>query len=143
MNAFLTNLLQLFPDALAQLEVSLAYCAGELALDPGLFLQFRTAAIQCFAYSYELAHRSIRRALTQRAASPEEIATLDDKEVIRHAARAGMAIEVERWFALRVLRNKTSHAYAGDVAAAVYSELPAFLTDAKRLLVSLRGFEAK
>ena len=81
--------------ALSQLEQSLSYLRSKLSADdPGLRIQFRSAAIQGFEFTYELAVKMIRRQLSQIAAVPAELAEMAFKDLIRKAADAGLVLDL-------------------------------------------------
>jgi nucleotidyltransferase substrate binding protein (TIGR01987 family) len=96
----------------------------------------RTAAIQCFEFSYEQGVMAIRRVLEARSDRNDPYA-MDFKEVLREASDMGLIEDETAWFEYRRLRNRTSHTYMASVAEEVFEQLPAFFKDGLRLLEEL------
>lgn len=95
--------------------------------------------IQNFEFVYELSVKMIRRQLEIEAASPAEIDTSSFRQVMRAAAERGLVDDVDAWFGYREMRNLTSHAYDHARAMEVWRGIPAFLEEARRLVVRLEG----
>jgi nucleotidyltransferase substrate binding protein (TIGR01987 family) len=100
----------------------------------------RDASIQRFEYTYELCIRSLRRQLEAMSDSPAEIDGLGYRDMIRTGVERGLITSEEQWFGYRELRNITSHVYDPKKAEQVFSALPGFLRDAKKLHTQLRKF---
>jgi len=125
--------------ALSQLEQSLSYLRSKLSADdPGLRIQFRSAAIQGFEFTYELAVKMIRRQLSQIAAVPAELAEMAFKDLIRKAADAGLVLDPESYFLYREIRNITAHTYDEATAEKVLGVLDSFRKDVLFLLKELK-----
>lgn len=107
--------------------------------DSGRKPHLRAGAIQAFEFSYELAVRSLRRVLIDRALVPPEVAALSFNDLLRSGADAGLVAAPDAWRRWRELRNRTSHAYDERQAEAIAAELGAFLTDAQALARALRS----
>lgn len=125
--------------ALKQFKKSLEFCTSELAAkDSELFLQFRTAAIQGFEYTYELSLKMLRRQLEQIEASSDLVAQQGFKDLLRLAALRGLVRTPEAWFEFREYRNITSHIYDENKAKEVYKILPFFLEETNWLFQALQ-----
>jgi nucleotidyltransferase substrate binding protein (TIGR01987 family) len=118
-------------DAITQMKESLFFLESELAKDQRLYAQFRSAAIQAFEYSYELAHKSLKRFLQTTMPSAEIIAGMSFPELIRTGYEQGLLKNSwSIWKEYRDARNASSHAYSGQVADEVLTKIPAFLEEA-------------
>lgn len=99
----------------------------------------RSAVIQSFEFTYELALRSLRRVLIERAGSAEQVTDLSFNDLLRSAADAGLIGNVAAWRGWRELRNATSHAYDEAKAQKVAQDAQAFCADAAALLAALEA----
>ena len=101
--------------------------------------QLRDGLIQRFEFTYELAHRMLRRYLESVAASPESVDRMSFPDLIRTASEQGLLLhDWGVWRSYREMRNKTSHTYREDVAVDVVEGIPAFLEDARVLCQNLK-----
>jgi len=126
--------------ACGQLETSMAYFESEQSRqDAGLRLQFRSAVIQSFEYTYELAIKMIRRQLEQIVANPGELREMNFMDLIRRAFEAGLIMSVPAYKIFREKRNMTTHTYDADKAEAVLEGMHDFLTEIHFLLKELRN----
>ena len=124
--------------ALAQLSEALAFwhaCAEGDALKPHL----RSAVIQSFEFTYELAVRSTRRVLIERAESADLVSDLSFSDLLRCALDAGLPMPLDTWRHWRDMRNATSHAYDEDRANEVASAAADFAVDVGLLLKALES----
>jgi len=129
-----------FKKALEQLDKSLAFCNSDLAeKDSEIFLQFRSAAIQAFEYTYEISVKMLKRHLENIEASADTIDHLSYKNLIRTGAEKGLIDDPVAWFNFREKRNITSHAYDEDKAENVYEILPEFSKKAHFLFEQLNS----
>lgn len=97
--------------------------------------QIRDGLIQRFEFTYDLAHKLLRRALEAAAANPAEIDRMDFATTIRTADEQGLLERGwPRWRRYREMRNITSHTYDEAKAAQVVAALPEFLGEAQMLL---------
>ena len=103
------------------------------ALKPHL----RSAVVQSFEFSYELAVRTLRRVLIERAEAADLVADLSFNDLLRKAADAGLIADPARWREWREMRNATSHAYDEAKAQALASRAAGFAEDAAALLKAL------
>lgn len=99
----------------------------------------RDGVIQRFEFTYELAHKTLRRYLEMTAASQ---ATIDDmvfQDLIRTGNEQGLLLnDWETWKGYRQSRTDTSHTYNEEKALKVIGKIPAFLEEARFLLEQLR-----
>ena len=96
--------------------------------------QLRDGLIQRFEFTYDLAHKMIRRALEQAAANPDEIDRMSFPELIRTASEQGLiGSDWTAWRTWREMRNITSHTYDEAKAMLVVEGIPAFLTEAQEV----------
>ena len=101
--------------------------------------QLRDGLIQRFEFTYDLAHKMLRRALEDAAANPEEIDRMSFPALIRTAFEQGMVSgDWTAWRLWREMRNITSHTYDETKARQVAAAIPDFVTEAKALLIRLQ-----
>ena len=94
--------------------------------------QIRDGLIQRFEFTYDLAHKMLRRAIEAGAANPEEIDRMGFPDLIRTATERGLvASDWAAWRTWREMRNITSHTYDEAKALQVVAEIPAFLAEAR------------
>jgi nucleotidyltransferase substrate binding protein (TIGR01987 family) len=97
--------------------------------------QIRDGLIQRFEFTYDLAHKQLRRALEEAAANPAEIDRMTFPTLIRTASEQGLlAGDWSTWRTWREMRNITSHTYDEAKALQVAEAIPAFLEEARALL---------
>jgi nucleotidyltransferase substrate binding protein (TIGR01987 family) len=100
--------------------------------------QIRDGMIQRFEFTYDLAHKMLRRALEAASANPEEIDRMSFPTLIRTASEQGLvASGWEGWRTFREMRNITSHTYDEAKALQVAAALPTFLAEAHELVARL------
>ena len=100
--------------------------------------QIRDGLIQRFEFTYELAHRTLKRRLKEAAADPDEIEAFAFADLIRAGAARGLLRGAwPVWRRFRDLRARTSHTYDAKVALPVIAAIPEFLTEADHLLAAL------
>ncbi|MEM6430930.1 MAG: HI0074 family nucleotidyltransferase substrate-binding subunit [Deinococcota bacterium] len=101
--------------------------------------QIRDGLVQRFEFTYELAHKTLRRYLVSVAASPDSYAEASFAELIRAAnARGLLQSEWAQWRTYRAMRAKTSHTYDEHVALEVVAIIPLFLGESQYLLTQLQ-----
>ena len=111
--------------------------------DPGNEV-VRDALIQRFEFTYDLAHKSLRRALGAAAASPEEIEHMTFPTLIRTAdEQALLTSDWTVWHRFREMRNITSHTYDQTKAMEVARDVAAFLDEVRPLPDRLRALESR
>jgi nucleotidyltransferase substrate binding protein (TIGR01987 family) len=121
-----------FENALASLNEALA----EYDRTQSLFV--KDSCIQRFEYTYELAHKMLKRQLEDMSANPAEIDQMGFADLIREGAERGLlANSWDRWKLYRDARNATSHAYNEKKADEVFIRIPDFRDEARFLLERL------
>ena len=128
-----------FRDALGQLQTSLAYCSSTLARqDPGVAKQFESAAIQAFEFTYDIAHKMLRRWLLIVDPGLELEFNMAFQNLFREGyARGLVRSEWRTWSGFRQARNITSHTYNAKSARQVFEQIPSFVEEAQFLLAAL------
>ena len=121
--------------AVARLDEGLVrFCADESDA------QIRDGLIQRFEFTYDLAHKMLRRALEEASANPGEIDRLTFPTLIRTGVEQGLVQgEWADWRTFREMRNITSHTYDEAKALQVVAAIPAFLAEAQGLLARLEA----
>ncbi len=100
--------------------------------------QVRDGLIQRFEYTYELAHRMLRRYLRHVSASPALFDQMPFQDLIRLGNEHGLLLgDWPAWRRYRDLRARTSHTYAAAAAMAVVAGIPDFLKEAAHLFDTL------
>lgn len=121
-----------FEKALASLDEALA----EFDRTQSQFV--KDACIQRFEYTYELAHKLLKRQLEAMSPNPSEIDQMSFPDMIRTGAERGLlANGWDEWRRFRDARNATSHAYNEKKANEVFVRIPAFRDEAAFLLARL------
>lgn len=101
--------------------------------DPG-DTQIRDGLIQRFEFTYEIAHKTLKRFLEQGAATPEEFDSADFQYLIRSANEQGLLRgDWAAWRGYRAMRAKTSHSYSEAVALEVVAGIRPFLEEVRFL----------
>lgn len=96
--------------------------------------QIRDGLIQRFEYTYDLAHKMLRRYLAMSDANPDAIAQMSFPTLIRTANERGLLLnEWSRWKQYRDDRNITSHTYDETKAIRVVAGIPAFIEEVRYL----------
>ena len=128
-----------FERAVAQLEKSYGFLRSPLSDDkPDLREQFRSATIQAFECTYELAYKMIRRQLERIVASPATLREMAFMDLIRTAAEAGLLRAAPPFKVYRDMKDLTSHTYDAKRAEEVVAVVDDFLHDVRFLLEQLR-----
>ena len=100
--------------------------------------QIRDGLIHRFAFTYDLAHRTLKRRLKDTAADPNEIEALAFADLIRTGnARGLLRADWPSWRRFRDLRARTSHTYDAKAALPVIAAIPEFLAEADHLRAAL------
>ena len=108
-------------------------------MDEHLPQVIRAAVIQHFEFTFELSWKMLERLLSEKLGS-STVKHLTNKALFRVAAERLLIDDPQQWFTYLDARNKTSHTYNESVADDVYGKIPAFLSDAKKLLAALEQF---
>ena len=99
----------------------------------------RDASIQRFEYTYELAHKMLKRYLEISEANAETIDQMSFPDLIRTASERGLTLHGwDVWKLYRDARNITSHTYNEKKAVNVCMMIPSFLDEACYLLLTLQ-----
>ncbi|MBF0153508.1 MAG: nucleotidyltransferase substrate binding protein [Magnetococcales bacterium] len=99
----------------------------------------RDGVIQRFEFTYELAHKSLRRYLEVTAASPNVLDEISFQDLIRTGYEQGLLLHSwDRWKEYRQCRTNTSHAHDEIKAGRVLETIPAFLAEVHFLLEQLQ-----
>ena len=126
-----------FEKALNQLKKHHNFALNEN--DPELKFALKTATIQSFEYSYEIALKMLKRVLRNNLSSDEELELMSFKDLIRVAAQFDIIENPQSWFGYRNKRNITSHTYDIDKAEDIFIIIPAFIVDVENLLKKLKA----
>ena len=124
--------------ALSQLREAVGFWQALDAADP-LKPHLRSAVIQSFEFTYELAIRSTRRVLIERAESADLVRDLGFNDLLRRAMDAGLPMPLDVWRRWRDMRNTTSHTYNEARALEVALAASDFAVDAALLLAHLEN----
>ncbi|WP_239017710.1 HI0074 family nucleotidyltransferase substrate-binding subunit [Sphingomonas aracearum] len=96
--------------------------------------QIRDGLIQRFGFTYDLAHKMLRRFLAMSDANPDAVAQMSFPTLIRTANERGLLLnEWSRWRQYRDDRNITSHTYDETKAIRVVAGIPAFIEEVRYL----------
>lgn len=99
----------------------------------------RDALIQRFEFTYDLAHKSLRRALEAASATPDEVEHMTFPSLIRTAdEQALLKSDWTAWHQFREMRNITSHTYDQAKAVEVAQGIQTFLEEVRQLPDRLR-----
>jgi len=95
--------------------------------------QDKTAAVQAFEFTHELAWTSMKRVLESQS-----IKTGFPKDVFRKAALGGLIDDPEIWFKFLETRNKTVHTYNPITLEEVVSIFDLFSQEVDKLIERLK-----
>jgi nucleotidyltransferase substrate binding protein, HI0074 family len=102
--------------------------------------QIRDGLIQRFEFTYEMAHKTLRRYLAAAAANPVEVDAMTFADVIRTANEQGLLKgDWPAWWRYREMRSKTIHTYDEAIAIEVVAGIPDFLVEVRHLLDCLKS----
>lgn len=126
--------------AISQLKGSLDMYNSELAESmPNTKQYFRSATIQAFEYTYELAFKMIKRRIVMSLENPKEIDEMTFNDIIRTAYGKNIVrSDVPVWCEYRKKRGTTSHTYDEDEAQQVFESATNFLDEARYILYRLQ-----
>lgn len=97
--------------------------------------QVRDGLVQRFEFTYELAHKMLKRYLEAASPSPDVIDAMAFQDLVRTGNEQGLLrSDWPRWRTFRMLRGKTSHTYDEAIALEVVAVIPDFLDEARHLL---------
>lgn len=116
-------------NAIARLKEGLA----AFAHDPENTL-LRDGVIKRFEFTYELAHKTLKRALEAGSPSPDQYDRMFFGDLIRFGNEQGLLLgDWPIWKKYRDLRAKTSHTYKESAALEVMAGIDGFVRDAEFL----------
>lgn len=96
--------------------------------------QIRDGLIQRFEFTYDLAHKMLRRQLESVSANPDQVDRLSFADLIRSVTEQGLiGSDWSSWRTWREMRSITSHSYDETKALKVVEGIPGFLTEAQDL----------
>ena len=99
----------------------------------------RDALIQRFEFTYDLAHKMVKRTLELIVADPAEIIRMSFPTLIRTADEYGLVKSGwPVWHNFREMRNITSHTYDQVKALKVAEQVPEFLDEVSELVPRLQ-----
>ncbi len=102
-------------------------------------LTVRDGLIQRFEFTYEIAHKMLRRYLQSASPTPGQYDNMPFQDLIRSGNEAGLLLgDWPRWKGYRDMRAKTSHTYDEAIALEVVSDIPSFMEEALYLRDKLK-----
>ncbi len=111
-----------------------ALCSLDDILAQPVNAYIRDGAIQRFEYTFELAWKTMQRALKLGG-----VDTGSARQVFRAAFKAGYIDDVAAWMAFLVSRNLTSHTYNESTANEVYASAARFPAVVRALIAKLEA----
>lgn len=121
-------------NAIARLEEGLARYRQDTS-----DTQIRDGLIQRFEFTYEMAHKTLKRYLESVSPTPGQYDALPFADLIRSSNEQGLLLgDWPKWRTYREMRGKTSHTYDEAIAVEVVAGLPAFVAEATYLRDQLR-----
>ena len=109
------------------------------ARDPSQTL-IRDGLVHRFEFTYEVAHKMLKRALETTAPSPEHYDRMAFADLVRSGNEAGLLLgDWPTWRRYREMRAKTNHTYNEQVALDVVAGIGAFLREPAYLRDQLRA----
>lgn len=102
--------------------------------------QIRDGLIQRFEFTYELAHKSLKRYLESASPDPSGLDQATFQELIRLGNEAGLLkSNWSSWRGYREMRSRSSHTYDASIAVEIVKAIPEFIEECRYLLVQLTG----
>jgi nucleotidyltransferase substrate binding protein (TIGR01987 family) len=100
--------------------------------------QLRDGLIQRFEFTYELAHRILRRYLRETAASTDNIDHLTFADLIRAGSARGLLLGGwPEWRQYREMRTRAEDSLDAEPAFAIIAAVPEFLDEVEHLCAEL------
>lgn len=94
----------------------------------------RDGLIQRFEFTYEIAHKMIKRYLEYASPTPEQYDNMPFQDLIRSGNEQGLLLgDWPKWKGYRDMRAKTSHTYDEVIAVEVVAGIPPFLDEVRYL----------
>ncbi len=92
--------------------------------------QIRDGLIQRFEFTYELAHKSLKRYLEYASANPGQFDEMTFQDLIRTGNEQGLLLgDWPSWRDFRGMRAKTSHTYNENTALEVVEGISQFIRE--------------
>ena len=121
--------IQPLANAIARLEEALAVYRR----DPSQTL-IRDGLIQRFEFTYEIAHRTLKRYLVEVSPAPAQYDAMPFQDLIRTANTQGLLLgDWPKWRVYRDMRARTSHTYDETTALEVVEGIEPFVAEARHL----------
>lgn len=99
--------------------------------DPGETI-IRDGLVQRFEFTYEIAHKMLKRYLMYASPTPEEYDNMPFQDQIRSGNEQGLLLgDWPKWRGYRDMRAKTSHTYDEEIALEVVAGIPPFLEEVR------------
>ena len=99
----------------------------------------RDGLVQRFEFTYEVAHKMLKRYLEYASPSPEQYDNMPFQDLIRSGNEQGLLLgDWPKWKGYRDMRAKTSHTYDEKIALEVVAGIQPFLDEARYLRDQLR-----
>lgn len=99
----------------------------------------RDGLIQRFEFTYEIAHKTLKRFLEFASPSPDQYDKMIFQNLIRSGNEQGLLLgDWTDWKQYRDMRSKTSHTYDEEIALEVLAGIPTFLEEARYLRNKLK-----
>jgi len=94
----------------------------------------RDGLIQRFEFTYEIAHKMLKRYLEYASPNPAQYDGMPFSDLIRSGNEQGLLLgDWPKWRGYRDMRAKTSHTYDEETALKVVTGIPPFLDEARYL----------
>lgn len=94
----------------------------------------RDGMIQRFEFTYEIAHKTLKRYLEFVSPTPGEYDRMPFQDLIRSGNEQGLLLgDWPKWRGYREMHAKTSHTYDEETALVVVAGIPSFLEEARYL----------
>jgi nucleotidyltransferase substrate binding protein (TIGR01987 family) len=101
--------------------------------------QIRDGLVQRFEFTYEIAHKTLKRYLELASPTPEQYDLMPFQDLIRSGNEQGLLLgDWSAWRGYRDMRSRTGHSYDEAVALQVVAGIPAFLDEAAHLYEQVR-----
>jgi nucleotidyltransferase substrate binding protein (TIGR01987 family) len=102
--------------------------------------QVRDGLIQRFEFTYELAHKTLKRFLESASPDPASLDQATFQELIRLGNEMGLLRgDWSLWKGYREMRSRSSHTYDANIALEIVQAIPEFIEECRYLLVQLNG----
>ncbi len=90
----------------------------------------RDGLIQRFEFTYEIAHKMLKRYLELGSPNPDQYDNIPFADLIRSGNEQGLLLgDWPKWKGYRDMRSKTSHTYDEEMALEVVAGIPSFLEE--------------